>query len=281
MSKMNPRFLLGLSLLVLSPSRLLAGYATEVVSYVQGTGLDSSDAAFNNPQTTLGAPARMTGQNTPYVGTVSVYNPVFMTDQAVSLGQNGSLTVRFDEPIVDDPAHLYGADFIVFGNAGFIIADFPNLTTGNPAALFGPGQGKIEVSADGIDFYEIPGSLADQLFPTQGYLDSGPFDPTPGNTPTDFFKPVDPALTLQDFADKTYAEILALYNGSGGGLPIDLAAAVDSLGQPAGLISASYVRVSQLDTGDTTIDAFVAVPEPATLTLLGLAAPALLRRRAI
>lgn len=261
------------------PIRALGQYASEVVNYTQGTGLGPSDAAYNDPNTALGAPERFTGDGTPYASVVSVYSPPFMTHEAVSLGEGGTLTVRFDQPIVDDPAHAFGVDLIVFGNAGFVIGDFPTLTTGNPATLLGAGQGKVEVSADGVNFYEIPGVFADQLFPTQGYLDGGPFDGVPGSVPSDFFKPVNPSLTLDDFSNRTYAEILALYDGSGGGLPIDLSDAVDSGGFPANLTTASYVRVSQVGPGDTTIEAFVAVPEPATVTMFGLLSAAWIGRR--
>ena len=117
------------------------------------------------------------------------------------------------------------------------------------------------------------------MFPTQGYLDTGVWDTAPGNLPTDFFKPVNPALTLGDFANRTYDQILAMYDGSGGGLPIDLALAVDGLGNPAGLTSVSYVRVTHAGTvGDTQIEAFVAVPEPASLALFSVLSVLLTRR---
>jgi hypothetical protein len=41
-------------------------------------------------------------------------------------------------------------------------------------------------------------------------LDSGPFDGSAGIVPADFQKPVNPALSLADFSNKTYAEILAM-----------------------------------------------------------------------
>ncbi len=256
------------------------GFAGEVISYVQGSGLDPSDAAYSDPASVLGSPERFTGENTPFPSVVSAFSPPFSIHEMVSIGEGGSITVRFDQPIVDDPNHLYGVDFMIFGNAGFILGDFLNLTVSTPATLFGPGSGRVEVSADGVTFYQIPHAVTDQLFPTQGYLDGGPFDNAPGSSPTDFFKPVNPALTLSDFDGRSYAQILAMYDGSGGGLPLDLAAAVDHLGAPAGLASASYVRVSQIGAGDTQIEAFVAVPEPATaLFVLGGMGITLIRRR--
>jgi hypothetical protein len=264
----------------LGQATVFGGYATDVVNYVQGTGLGTSEAKFNDPHSALGEPARMTGIGV-WPGPVTVFNSVFSFNQAVSLGEGGSLTVHFGTPITDDSGHLYGVDLMVFGNAGFIDADWPNATVGTEAGLFGPGNGKVEVSADGVNFYEIPNAFADQLFPTQGYLDRGAYDSAAGSVPSNFFKPVNPALTLQDFAGKTYSEILAMYDGSGGGLPIDLAWAVNGSGQPAGLTSASYVRVSQMGVGDTQVEAFVAIPEPTTLGFVVLMAAGLVIRRSV
>lgn len=236
------------------PGLAAAPYATQVISYTQGTGLTPSEAAFNDPQAALGWPERFSGQGTPYPSVVSMFSPLFNADQAVALGDGGSLVLKFDQPITNDPAHPYGVDFIVFGNAGFILGDFFNLRIASPAELFGDGRGRIEVSEDGIVFHEIPNIFADQLFPTQGYLDGGPFDPIPGSIPADFRKPMNPALTLGDFSGLSYEQALALYDGSGGGLPVDIGV--------IGMNSVSFVRISHSGEGDTEIDAIVVVPEP-------------------
>lgn len=240
-------------------------WAAEVVDYQPGVG---SDPGYDNPATALGEPSRFTPDPLyGYDSVVSVFSPPFQADQVVSIGDGGGLTVRFDELITNDAAHLYGVDFIVFGNAGFQL-DFANYTATNPAALLGRGNGRIEVSDDGVTFYEIPGVRADQLFPSVGYLDSGMFDPTPGQVPSDFRKPVNPALGLSAFDGLTYEQILALYDGSGGGLGVDIATAVDGLGQPAGLTEVRYVRVSHSGADSTDIDGFAIVPEPAAMLLL-------------
>jgi hypothetical protein len=245
-------------------------YAVQVIDYYQGTGLSGSEASFNDPATTLGLPSRHTPHDV-FPSVVSVFSPPFLSSQLVSLGDGGYLTVQLGTPAINDPANPYGVDLIIFGNAGFRI-DFATLSTGDPAMLFGDGNGKVEVSADGISFFEVPGSLVDQLYPTQGYTDTGPFDALPGQNPTDFFRPVNPAFTLADFSAKSYSQILAMYDGSGGGLPIDIEAAVDAQGQPAGLTSISYVRVSHAGLGGTQVDAFVVVPEPAAAFLLAFGA---------
>jgi hypothetical protein len=248
-------------------------WADSVVEYLPGA---APAAGFTDPAVSLGAPERFTGELTPFPGVVSIFSPPFGTDEIVSIGEGGRLTVRFDVPVADDPANPYGVDLIIFGNTGFVLGDFVNLSIGTPAELFGADFATVEVSADGIDFFAV-GSLADALFPTQGFLDSGPFDAAPGSAPTNFLKPVNPALTLSDFDGLTYAGALALYDGSGGGTPIDIAS--------TGLASISYVRVSLLDDGNAgtelnaEIDAFATVPEPGSLALFAIGAALALGRR--
>lgn len=245
---------------------LAGSFASLVVSYNPGS---TASSGYTTPGVALGSPERMTGELFGSPGVVSLFNSPFAPDEIVSIGEGGSLTVRFDEPIQDDASNLYGVDLILFGNAGFILGDFVNQTITDPAALFGEDNALIEVSQNGIDFFPVPAN-ADTLFPTQGYLDSGLFDEAPGSLPTDFFRPVNPALSLADFDGLTYAGALALYDGSGGGTPIDIGS--------TGLFEASYVRISVLDDGNTgtslnaEMDAFARVPEPSAIVLLAVAA---------
>jgi len=247
-------------------------WAVAVDSYDAGT---TAVAGYLDPSTAVGPAERFTGELFGFDSVVSIFSPAFGPDEIVSLGEGGHLTLRFDDPVDDDPAHPFGIDLIVFGNTGFIDFDFPNGQIGSPAGLFGSGLATIEVSADGTTFVPVT-ELADGPFPTQGYRDSGPFDITPGLTKTNFFKPVDPALTPADFAGLTYAQALDLYHGSGGGTPIDI--------HDTGLASVSFVRVSLADDGNPAvsrsaeIDAIAAVPEPATVVPL-IFASAMLRLR--
>jgi hypothetical protein len=251
---------------------LRAGPWAEVVdSYDPGL---SPTAGFTDPTVALGSPERFTGEGV-FPGAVTMFNPPFAADEIVSIGEGGQLTVQFGSPVVDDPAHPFGIDLIIFGNSGFIDGGFPNGQMTTPATLFGADFATVEVSADGANFFPI-GGMADALFPTQGYLDVSPFQGTAGNLPTDFRKPMDPSLTLSSFDGLTYADALALYDGSGGGTPIDIAG--------AGLGSISYVRVSVPDDGNATtfnnaeIDAFAIVPEPGTLGLVLLGVVPTVRR---
>jgi hypothetical protein len=214
----------------------------------------------------------MTGAAFGFPGVVSMFNPAFDPGQIVSIGKGGQLTLQFDEPVVNDASHLYGVDLIIFGNAGFADDNYDQGVNSNPAFLFGAGHAKVEVSADGTNYFPVS-PTADSLFPTQGYLDSGPYDAVAGSVPSDFLKPMNPALTQSSFNGLNYAQSLALYNGSGGGTPIDIA--------EAGLSSVSFVRISLPDnaTASAEIDALAAVPEPASLTLICFCGVALISRR--
>jgi hypothetical protein len=130
----------------------------------------------------------------------------------------------------------------------------------------------IEVSQDGSNFVTLSTTHQEGFFPAMGYLDGGPYDQQPGSLLSDFFRPVDPALQLDDFAGLALSQIRALYDGSGGGTPIDLAA--------SGLSGASYVRIS-VPSGagyDVEIDAVTVVPEPGCWLLLGAPLLAAFRR---
>ena len=128
---------------------------------------------------------------------------------------------------------------------------------------------RVSVSSDGVDYASL-GDVMEGLFPTQGYLDAGPYDVTPGDVPTDFTRPVDPALSLEDFAGLTFPQVLDLYQGSGGGIPID----IDS----SGLGAVRFIRLEVFDDGNPNndisveIDAISTVPEPASILMLSMAA---------
>jgi len=237
-------------------------WADAVIHYSPGSNADFG--YDTTPNGVLGPPERITGENTPYTGSTTLFSPAWGSDEIISVGAGGDLIVRFDEPVLNRA----GSDLIIFGNSFFSL-DFDTFLINGLNAE----PGNVEVSTDGVD-WRSTGGFADALFPTQGYLDAGIFGDPIGSQPTDFLKPMNPALTLGDFLGKSYSEALALYDGSGGGAPIDFGA--------TGLSSIQYVRVS-LPAGalySTEIDAFAAIPEPATGVLLfGAALLTGLRRR--
>ncbi len=244
-------------------------WADSVASYFEGT---NPEPGFLDSSVALGEPARLTGEG-KYVGTVTPFNPAYLPSQVVSVGAGGHLTVQFDRPITNDPDHPFGVDFLIFGNGGFIDAAYPNGIVGG---VFGDGTFTVSVSADGTHFTPLPGEFNDARFPALAYQDlTGPYDSQPGQIESDFTRPVDPSLTLDDFLGLTFADIVAIYDGSGGGLPLDIG--------PSGLDEVYYVRIDvPLNASNAPeFDAFAIVPEPASALLLGVMIgwPVAFRRR--
>ena len=242
-----------------------ANYGAEVVSYQPGTG---AAPGYNQTSAALGEPSRVTPGD--FGGPVDPFSSPWQTGQILSVGAGGSLTLRFPQPVLDQPGNPYGLDFLVFGSAAFLIVngDFSGggVTDGG---LFGDNQGtsRVSVSSDGSSFFTLAPALApkvDGLFPTDG---AG-----------DFSRPVNPALTSADFNGLDLAGIRERYAGSGGGMGYDLAWARDGAGQPVHLESIQFVRIDVL-SDRAEIDAISAVPEPTPLALLGVGAAALLVAR--
>lgn len=239
-------------------------WGSEVVRYVAGEGVSEG---FDDPLAALGEPTRFTGRIFGFPGAVTPFNPAFDPGELVTVGRGGELVVRFAQPVWDDPSNPFGIDLLIFGNSGFIDVDYPNGVAG---PLFGSEPGLIEVSQDGEDWRPIPGVGADGMFPTLGYLDlAGPYSGTPGGVFSNFQRPVDPGFNP---IERTYAEIVAAYDGSGGGAGVDIGV--------TGLGWIRYVRVTNgMDAGGgLQIDGFAAVPSPGAAWVLAGAAM-LFRRR--
>jgi hypothetical protein len=246
-----------------------ASYADSVLNYTTGTGFA---AGYTNSATALGSPGLTNdfGDNLPF-------NPAFSTNDLVSIGVGGSLTLGFSTTVQNRPANPFGIDLVIFGNDGFVDNDFPNGLTTAAGDLFSnafgtPGTSKVFVSADNISYYELLPPLwasarVDTLFPTDA---AGTFG-----------LPVNPALAQASFGSTSLAGIRSLYAGSGGGTGFDLAWAVDTNGDPVALAEISYVRIDVL-ASKVEIDAVVAaVPEPSTWVLgfAGVAGLLACRRR--
>lgn len=236
--------------------------ANTVVNYTSGA---ISNASYNNANAALGLPTRFTGTGV-FPGAVTPFNPAFLSSEIVSIGAGGSLTLQLASPAVNDPSNPFGIDLLVFGNAGYIADNFPDVVAGG---LFGASNASIiEVSQNGIDWFVVPGARPDNAFPTLGYSDlTDPFAGNAGAVESNFALPVDPSFSA---AGKTFAEIVAGYNGSGGGTGIDLALTPISV--------ANFVRFSHSGVGgDFQIDAVTVVPAP--MSILAFAGLAALRRR--
>lgn len=251
-------------------------WADQMVNYSQGGTVGSdwvTSEPFTNPQTALGQPTRFAGTPESFGTATTPFSSAYRSYEIVSLGAGGSLTLQFNEPVVDHPLNPFGIDMLIFGNSFYSI-DFDAGTATGP---IDPNIGVIEVSANGVDYVPVTGG-ADGRFPTVGYLDTtDPFAATAGSVLSDFTKPVNPAA-LTNVVGMNTAQIIAAYDGSGGGSGIDLAG--------SGLSSASFVRISNPAGSLRTIeiDALAdvrAVPEPATIGMLAIAATsvAAMRRR--
>jgi hypothetical protein len=229
-------------------------FADAVVSYDPGSGYSPG---FTNAAAALGEPSRITPGT--FGGPVDPFDPPYLASQLVSIGEAGSLTVHFARPVLNNPLNRFGIDFIVFGNAGFIITNAFDFTTfdwiGTPAtdgSLFGnnPGKTRVSVSKDGVSYYALNPDIAptvDNLAPTEG---TG-----------DFHTPVDPELTQNDFAGLTLKGIRSLYLGSAGGAGYDISWAQDASGQSVFLSQISFVRIAVIE-GKAEIDGIAAVFVP-------------------
>jgi MYXO-CTERM domain-containing protein len=287
-------------------------FATSVEGYVEGTGVGSdwlSGQKFNDPNSALGRPTVDTtgdGWFIPMTNPVPVVNvyPAFRAYELVTIGNGGSLTVRFDRQIENDPDNPYGIDLIVFGNAFQVIGGGqgwtngdPNLTTVGSTGFTEPGI--VEVSQNGVDWQRFEtGPYADDFCATLGRV-YDPDNPAPSigvwnqwwGAPSNPTVPMDPSLGWSSFGGMTQAEMAEAHvladNGeaSAGGTGFDL----DWLATPLDWVQ--YIRVvDNPDSGATTeIDAFadvapltsddVPVAEPGLGGLLAVAAGVALRRR--
>ena len=210
----------------------LNDFATEVVQYVEGSGVGKdwiSGQPYNNLNCALGRPTLETTGDGWFippdesVPVVPVYTP-FRAFEVVTIGNGGHLTVKFNHRIADDENNPYGIDFIVFGNAlQFAGQAWEN---GNPEEITLIGSvwadpGIVSVSQDGQTWFVFSnGPYADDFAPTASYKWDQLEDKwTQELDPT---RPIDPNLRASDFDGKTLAEMISAYNGSAGGTGFDL-----------------------------------------------------------
>lgn len=228
-------------------------FATSVVSYSPGVG---AVPGYADPTAALGSPSRFT-PDPNFPGSVTPFAPAYLPSQVVSIGAGGHLTLRFDQPVTNDPLNPFGIDLLIFGNSFFTDPGFAPVAT-----LLAAEGGLIEVSPDGVLWTLAPNIAADGLWPTLGYLDeSNPFGGPAGAIPTDFTRPVNPAAQWQG---RTLPELIAIYDGSGGGAGVDLGA--------LGLSAIQYVRLS-LPAGATGKFEIDAISDVSPIPAPGVAAP--------
>jgi len=253
-----------------------AYFAAEVVSYHGGPGIVTT---YANPAAALGSPDGVTGEGV-FPNVLGPFSPAYSDDEIVQIGEGGHLTLRLSHYAVVGA----GLELGVITNVGLIDNDWPNGATAGTASTFGADDATVEVSENGLDWVSL-GTLHFNL-PAIYYLNAGPYDTAAPASPVlaDFGLPF--TGSLSDFDNKpTYADVVSVFGGSGGGTWLDLGA--------TGLSQVGYVRFSVLDDGDAgtalsfELDAVsiataalgAPVPEPASAIVLLLAA-ACARRRA-
>jgi hypothetical protein len=242
-------------------------------SYTQGTiysdtmgDIDTDDMAFNDP-TVVGDPttsptAGITDLDYGAPGIICPFNPPADTDQLVTVGSGGTITLQFPKPInVLSSAPTVG----VFTAAGLIDNDYPNGQATDPATLFSnPESAVVSVSANGSTWV----SLGVQNFniPENFFTNAtSPYQvtaPSPADV-ADFGQPF--TQTLDSFDGKTYSGILTKLNGSAGGTWLDLSG--------TGLSEINYIQFTE-PTDQVPVTSFIAidavsandasVPEPAS-----------------
>lgn len=267
---------LSLAMLLGAAARAADPWADQVIRYTPGAGITAdfvTGALFNDPLAALGEPTRIASTDS-FPSVVTPLNAPYRSYEVASIGFGGELVVKFDEPVTNDPGNPFGIDLLVFGNAFFDgTFGFP-FNPGGVATSVAAEGGLIEVSADDIVYFAVAGQ-ADGLFPTNAYADVvDPYAGPAGALPADFTRPVDPAFNP---IGKTFAQIIAGYAGSGGGLGVDIG--------PTGLSSISYVRITNPPGAAfiPEIDALAdvaSVPEPAAWRMFFLGALILLGKSA-
>lgn len=242
-------------------------FTSSVISYFPGT---NPIPGYTDPKSALGEPTRYTGVGI-FPGAVTPFNPPYLKNEIVSIGAGGSITLRFDQPVSDDPSNPYGVDLLIFGNAFYKDLNYP---AGVVDGVVSAGHGYVDVSVDGISWFTVTGRPADAEFPTLGYSDlTDPYALDPGSVLSDFTRPVNPALNTMGL---NFAQLIAAYNGSGGGSGIDLAG--------TGLSAVQFIRIRNPVGASATVEIDAVtdvspVPTPGACVVLGAAALLGSRRR--
>jgi len=249
-------------------------FATEVVSATGPFG----GSPYDDPQAVLGQPTTAvydegfppftpTGTYTPSLAYGAAFTDPDDGKLVTTLNEGAEIVVKFDHKVIDHPGNWYGLDFTVYGNAffdveGVVLPDMDmavrTITTGQAFAerVF------VSVSSDGVHWYTYQdGPYGDDTYPTNPFA----WDRAAGDwgDELDWTKPVDPALSAADFAGKTVADGIDLYDGSAGGTSFDLAEATGldtvAVPLPGGEVASckyiQYVRVA----GEGEIDGFADV----------------------
>jgi hypothetical protein len=217
--------------------RVAAQFAFGIVSYDPGA---TPTGGFTTPSAALGAPERLTGEGS-FPAVVSPFSPPFLSNEIVSVGEGGQITLRLSHYALPQPS---GPEIGVFENIGLIDTSFPNGVAGSPAMAFGIDRAIVDVSADGTHWVSL-GSVTFDV-PTNSYTDlDDPFSSVAGSVPSDLQQPftgnLDSFSGLR-YSDATGPDMLELLAGSGGGNWLDIS--------NTGLAQVGFIRFSVPDDSD-------------------------------
>ena len=237
-------------------------FASRIVCF-SGTFGTGSGPAYSHPEALLGKPAVRIKDGAGKTSRVKMVEPAWILGPdgeplITSIDDGASITVAFDHDVEDDPDNPYGIDLLVYGNpfftakpeSGCMFDDTTDMSTAHLTGGTWCERVMVSVSPDGVDWYTYEnGPYGDTLFPTQAHkwdvdrkcwLDEE----------MAWTQPVDPDLTLANFAGKTVEEAMLMYRGSAGGTGFDL--------KVSGFSSIRYVRVNGWpgDKDGAEIDAF-------------------------
>ncbi len=241
-------------------------FAVEVVDYSGNFG----SSPYDDPNSVIGHPAARCQnlQLPPPYGAPDPNFRVKLVEPAYNFDLNGNkvittinpgeyIVVKFNHKVVDYPGNLYGQDFIVFGNSNIFgsgnISDANNMNTYKTAVDGQFEEIRVSVSQDGTNWFTYDsGPYADDLYPTQAYY----WDRENAcwtDELMDFTRPVDPNLTYADLENSFVADVIDLYDGSGGGTSYDLQDLTDyenlAIDPNTGYRWIQYVRLDGFEIG--------------------------------
>jgi hypothetical protein len=254
--------------------------ADNVVSYTPGAVAQT----YQNPQAALGGLSPTMNFSGSFVDSngntqsftdntiLTPFNAAYNPDQIVGIGAGGQLTLHLSGAVATT-----GKTLGVHTGTGLIDAS-PNFSGAGQnlptaSSYTDPRVSTVRVSFDGNRWVSL-GSINFQI--PSNYYDQGVTNPgfttTPGTHVADLSQPFTAPLT--DFDNRDWPGTLTLLNGSAGGDWLDLS----STGLPGVNFVQFIVPAGAPDLMYVDAVAGVAIPEPASASLLLLSLPMLLRR---
>jgi len=227
-------------------------WADAVLDYTPGPGalLTNSNLAIGTPAG--GGPSRPDNTSVVSLG-----------------GQGGTITLRFNTPVTDDPGNAFGLDCIVYSNA-FWNGGNPQVKFQEPAVI----EISEDVNGNGLaddPWYLIPGSrdfpcvpfpevdepAGPSNSPEQPDLLAGSirnpntYDADPANDEEEYnwgYAEMAPTMTpyLDNYVRPDDPLAVGLTPRSGGGDAFDIAWAVDAAGDPAAISQFHFIRMTTL-----------------------------------